>query len=66
MLLPDGMGIVLGSTSERLEEICRTVISRNPGEMEFHQAVREVLESLGPVLAKRPELAEQRVIERIC
>ncbi|MCA9850288.1 MAG: NADP-specific glutamate dehydrogenase [Dehalococcoidia bacterium] len=60
------MGIVLGSTSERLEEICRTVISRNPGEMEFHQAVREVLESLGPVLAKRPELAEQRVIERIC
>ncbi len=53
-------------TSERLEEIYRTVIGRNPGEVEFHQAVREVLDSLGPVLAKHPELAEQRVIERIC
>jgi len=28
--------------------------------------VREVLDSLGPVLAKRPDLAEQRVIERLC
>ncbi|MCK9494288.1 MAG: NADP-specific glutamate dehydrogenase [Dehalococcoidia bacterium] len=53
-------------TAELLEEIYRSVVSRNPGEAEFHQAVREVLDSLGPVLAKRPELTEQRVIERIC
>jgi len=51
---------------ERLEEVYLSVVSRNPGELEFHQAVREVLDSLGPVLAKHPELAEQRVIERIC
>jgi glutamate dehydrogenase (NADP+) len=52
--------------TERLEAIFQDVIKRNPGEAEFHQAVREVLESLGPVLVKYPEFAESKVIERIC
>jgi glutamate dehydrogenase (NADP+) len=52
--------------TERLEAIYQDVIKRNPGEAEFHQAVREVLESLGPVLVKYPEFAESKVIERIC
>lgn len=51
--------------SERLENVYQEIIKRNPGEVEFHQAVREVLESLGPVLVKYPELAEQKIIERI-
>lgn len=51
---------------ERLEGIFDAVVKRNPGEVEFHQAVREVLESLGPVIAKRPELASHKIIERIC
>ena len=51
---------------EKLEPIYAEVIARNPGELEFHQAVREVLETLGPVLAKEPELARHKVIERIC
>jgi glutamate dehydrogenase (NADP+) len=51
---------------ERIEAIYRQVIARNPGEDEFHQAVKEVLESLGPVLVKYPEFAEQKIIERIC
>jgi glutamate dehydrogenase (NADP+) len=34
------------------------VVRRNPGEREFHQAVREVLESLGPVVAKHSEYAD--------
>ncbi|MGE5595365.1 MAG: NADP-specific glutamate dehydrogenase [Hyphomicrobiales bacterium] len=51
---------------EHLEQIYQEVVRRNPGEVEFHQATREVLESLGPVLAKRPELAERKIIERIC
>ncbi len=42
------------------------VIRRNPGEHEFHQAVREVLESLGPVVAKHPEYADAEVIRRLC
>src|SRR5512139_3344118 len=51
---------------ERIEAIYRMVIARNPGEDEFHQAVKEVLESLGPVLVKYPEFAQQKIIERIC
>jgi glutamate dehydrogenase (NADP+) len=42
------------------------VLRRNPGELEFHQAVREVLECLGPVMVKHPEFVSQKIIERIC
>lgn len=49
-----------------LESVYAEVLNRNPGEVEFHQAVREVLGSLGPVLARRPELADARILERIC
>jgi glutamate dehydrogenase (NADP+) len=51
---------------EKLEGVFSDVVRRNPAEAEFHQAVREVLESIGPVLAKHPELAEHKTIERIC
>ncbi len=52
--------------SEKLEAIFQDVVKRNPGEAEFHQAVREVLEALGPVLAKYPDFSESKIIERIC
>jgi len=39
----------------KVEGICEEVIGRNPGESEFHQAVREVVGSLGPALYKRPD-----------
>ncbi|MCX7141863.1 MAG: NADP-specific glutamate dehydrogenase [Proteobacteria bacterium] len=51
---------------EKIEAIYQQVKARNPGEDEFHQAVKEVLESLGPVLVKYPEFADQKIIERIC
>jgi glutamate dehydrogenase (NADP+) len=51
---------------EKLEAVFASVLRRNPGETEFHQAVRDVLTSLGPVLAKNPELAEHKIIERLC
>jgi glutamate dehydrogenase (NADP+) len=51
---------------EKVEPFYDEVVRRNPGEVEFHQAVREVLESLGPVLAKEPELQQHKVIERVC
>ncbi|QIZ34195.1 NADP-specific glutamate dehydrogenase [Saccharopolyspora sp. ASAGF58] len=51
---------------ERLEPVYENVVQRNRGEDEFHQAVREVLESIGPVIDKHPEYAEQKIIERIC
>ncbi|GAA4619358.1 NADP-specific glutamate dehydrogenase [Saccharopolyspora hordei] len=51
---------------ERLEPVYDNVVQRNRGETEFHQAVREVLESIGPVIDKHPEYADQKIIERIC
>jgi len=51
---------------ERLTPVFDEVVRRNPGEVEFHQAVREVLESLGPVVAKHPEYADAEIISRMC
>jgi glutamate dehydrogenase (NADP+) len=51
---------------EKLQPIFDEVLRRNPGEPEFHQAVREVLDSLGAVIAKHPHYAENALIERIC
>jgi glutamate dehydrogenase (NADP+) len=51
---------------EKLEPIYAAVLRRNPGEAEFHQAAREVLDSLGAVIAKHPDYAEGALIERIC
>jgi len=41
------------------------VVKKNPNEPEFLQAVREVLESLEPVAACRPDLVKAGVFERI-
>jgi glutamate dehydrogenase (NADP+) len=51
---------------ERLHDIHEEVLRRNPGETEFHQAVHEVLDSLGPVVAKHPQYADAAVIRRLC
>jgi glutamate dehydrogenase (NADP+) len=56
----------LVNVHEKLEPILEDVLHRNAGEIEFHQAVREVLESVGRVIAKRPYYADNALIERIC
>ncbi len=48
-----------------LASVMEKVIARNAGEPEFHQAVKEVLESLEPVVEQRPELIERGIIESI-
>jgi len=50
----------------RITKIYEQVVRRNAGEIEFHQAVKEVIDCLGPVLKKHPQYADQKVIERIC
>jgi len=55
-----------GRMDEKLEGVYETVLRRNPGEHEFHQAVREVLETVGPIVAKHPEYVEAKLLERIC
>ncbi|MBQ4156392.1 MAG: NADP-specific glutamate dehydrogenase, partial [Clostridia bacterium] len=52
-------------TSKYLEKVMADVIKRNPGEPEFHQAVKEVLESLEPVISQHPEYEKWGLIERI-
>ena len=48
-----------------LLKVLEDVKKRNPGEAEFHQTVSEVLESLEPVVEKRPELIEKGIIDMI-
>jgi glutamate dehydrogenase (NADP+) len=42
-----------------------SVISRDPNEKEFHQAVSEVLQSIEPVLERNPEYRSANIIQRI-
>ncbi|WHU49300.1 NADP-specific glutamate dehydrogenase [Gordonia sp. L191] len=51
---------------EKVQDLYDEVVARNPGEAEFHQAVREVFDSLGPVLAAHPHYADAGIIERLC
>ncbi len=46
-------------------DVLDLVTRRNPAEPEFHQAVKEVLESLAPVLERHPEYEEARILERL-
>ena len=48
-----------------LAGVYEQVIKRNPGEPEFHQAVKEVLESLEPVADKHPEYVKAGIFDRI-
>ncbi|TLP93717.1 NADP-specific glutamate dehydrogenase [Nesterenkonia salmonea] len=51
---------------QRIEEVFEQVTSRNPGEREFHQAVREVFDSLPQLLTRHPEYVEASILERLC
>ena len=51
--------------SDYLARVYADVEKRNPGEPEFLQAVREVLESFEPVVAKNPKIEENGILERL-
>jgi glutamate dehydrogenase (NADP+) len=53
------------AASSSIQSIYDQVVKRNHGEVEFLQAVKEVLESLEPVVAKHPEYLESGIIERV-
>src|SRR5260370_15289446 len=48
-----------------IEDVMSSVKAKNPAEPEFHQAVREVFDSLRLVLAKHPEYQSNRILDRI-
>jgi glutamate dehydrogenase (NADP+) len=55
-----------GRLHPELVPIFDVVLRRNPAEPEFHEAVLGVLGSLGPVIERRPEYLEAKLVERIC
>ena len=50
--------------AQNVAAFMENVIAKNPAEMEFHQAVEEVVESIWPVLEKRPEYRKAKILER--
>ena len=53
----------MGIRNEYLNGLMERVVSNNPAQPEFHQAVQEVLSSLAPVVNARPELISQGVMD---
>ncbi|MGO1606358.1 MAG: NADP-specific glutamate dehydrogenase [Brevibacterium yomogidense] len=49
-----------------LQDTYDTVMQRNPGEPEFHQAVKEVFESLETLRGRHPEYAANSILMRLC
>jgi len=54
------------SAEEIVNQVYDEVVRRNPGEVEFHQAVHEVLSSLVLALERYPDLRHERILERLC
>ncbi|GAA0136435.1 NADP-specific glutamate dehydrogenase [Paenibacillus sp. YSY-4.3] len=55
----------LDEARQYVNEVYETVKKRNPGETEFHQAVKEILDSLVPVFAKHSKYRNNAILERI-
>ncbi len=51
--------------SNYIETVIENCKANNPGEVEFHQTVEEVLHSLAPVIEKHPEYEEAAILERL-
>src|SRR3990172_2006455 len=48
-----------------VEAFMSQVAAKNPGEAEFHQAVREVVESVMPVVDATPAYRRAKILERL-
>ncbi|MDD5610062.1 MAG: NADP-specific glutamate dehydrogenase [Candidatus Omnitrophica bacterium] len=51
--------------SKKAEEFISAVVAKNPGELEFHQAVREVVESVMPFIEGNPKYQDAKILERM-
>ncbi|MCQ2375694.1 MAG: NADP-specific glutamate dehydrogenase [Salinivirgaceae bacterium] len=49
----------------QVNEFMAKVIAKNPGENEFHQAVKEVVESLMPYIEENPKYKAGKILERM-
>ncbi|MEO7993514.1 MAG: NADP-specific glutamate dehydrogenase [bacterium] len=55
----------VSSPDSNVERFMEWVVARNPGEAEFHQAVREFSESVMPFIAEHPVYADQQILQRL-
>lgn len=53
------------AAEKEINAFMKRVIARNPGEKEFHQAVREVVESVTPFIEQHPKYKNAKIMERI-
>ena len=52
-------------TQNYVDRFMDELVARNPGEKEFHQAVREVVESVAPYVTSYPYLMDLKILERM-
>ena len=52
-------------TEKYVKEFMGELIAKNPGESEFHQAVKEVLEAVAPTLEAYPHFLDAKIMERM-
>ena len=60
------IGAIMTDTHQLIETIYQHLLEHHPYQPEFQQAVKEVLNSLEPVLDLHPEYADRKIIERLC
>ena len=49
----------------KAKEFMAKLVAKNPGEVEFHQAVEEVITSLMPFIEENPKYQKAKILERI-
>ena len=51
--------------SKKIDDFMAQVIAKNPGEKEFHQAVKEVAECVMPYIEENPKYQQHKILERM-
>ncbi len=58
-----------GGTSTNMhhlvDQFMESVVAKNPGEVEFHQAVKEVVETIIPFIQDNPKYQGKALLERL-
>jgi glutamate dehydrogenase (NADP+) len=57
--------VVAKRSRSTVDEFMNQVVTKNPGEVEFHQAVREVVECVMPLVEDHPGYRKARILERM-
>ena len=55
----------MANYEQQVNDFMAKVIAKNPGELEFHQAVHEVVESLVPFIDENPQYREAKILDRM-